>query len=151
MQPGEISFIFFKSPLASFFLCLGLSVAVNDVEGMADGCIIKRPHHSYDTTNIPCPRVTCCLGFARSAHPTQLRLGNTCAIGDCDGGGDILALIRRVNLKAEIWFRQVFELVFESHDTVVFFSIFEFDCVSAVPVASLYVIKGNDSLSKTLL
>ena len=50
-----------------------------------------------------------------------------------------------------MWFRQVLELVFESHDTVVFFSIFEFDCVSAVPVASLYVIKGNDSLSKTLL
>ena len=36
-------------------------------------------------------RVTCCLGLARSAHPTQLRLGNACAIGDCEGGGDTLS------------------------------------------------------------
>ena len=78
MHPGEISLIFFESPLASFFLCLGLSVAMNDVERMANGCTINCPQNRFDTTNIQCPRVTCCLGLARSAHPTQLRLGNTC-------------------------------------------------------------------------
>ena len=31
----------------------------------------------------------------------------------CDGGGDILASIRRVNLKAEIWFRRVLTQVCE--------------------------------------